>query len=141
MSSQAADRHVRLYHRLMRTAAWKDLDANAKAAYVELAARYRGNNNGLIPYSAREMGEALKVSRATARRTFASLVDHGFIVEMKKGAFTQKVRHSSEWRLTEHVCDVTKALPSKEYMHWIEKNTVSPETPNAPRHETERCAV
>ena len=59
----------------MRTAAWRDLDAVARCAYIELASRYAGpgSNNGRIPYSLREMAEALGTSKATAMRALARL--------------------------------------------------------------------
>ena len=49
-------RHVRLYHFMMKTAAWHNLSANARAIYVEIGSRYggAGSNNGRIPFSVRE---------------------------------------------------------------------------------------
>src|SRR5436190_484681 len=97
--------HVRLYRWLMRSEAWCDLDCFARCGYVELARRYGGEEsetpNGKIPCSVREMAKALNVSVATASRAFAQLQDHGFIVLTKRGAFSLKQRHATEWRLTE----------------------------------------
>jgi hypothetical protein len=39
--SDKEPRHVRLYHVMMKTAAWKSLSANARAIYVEMAAPLR----------------------------------------------------------------------------------------------------
>lgn len=134
------DRYVALSHWMLRTAAWRDLDCVARCAYIELSGRYRGpkSNNGRLPFSVREMAVALHVSKATASRAFDRLQDHGFIVEAKRGAFNCKVRHSTEWRLTEFGCDVTNALPTKDYARWEKQNTVSPQGPNGPSHETDR---
>lgn len=66
----------------------------------------------------RELAANLSCSKATASRALAGLEEHGFIVQMKKGAFNYKVRHSSEWRLTEYPCDVTGGLPTKEFARW-----------------------
>lgn len=139
--SKGEPRHVRLYHYLMRTDAWKELDCVARSAYVELASRYGGpgSNNGRIPYSLREMAEALKVSKMTAQRAMKRLQDHGFIVEEKHGAFSVKLRHASEWRLTEFVSDVTGELPTKDFTRW-KKNTVSPENPYGFRDDTVRVS-
>jgi len=133
-------RYVALSHWMMRTAAWRSLDTVARCAYVELASRYAGpgSNNGRIPFSVREMADALNVSKATASRAFDRLEAHGFIVLMRLGAFNTKIRHSTEWRLTEFGCDLTGALATKDYARWEEKNTVSPRGPNGISHETAR---
>ena len=121
-------RHVRLYHWLMDTAAWSSLNCVARCAYIEMSSRYAGSgsNNGKIHMSVREIAEALHVSKATSMRALNLLQDRGFIVLIKKGAFSMKVRHASEWRLTEFMCDVTGAMATKDFARWTkEKNTVS----------------
>jgi DNA-binding transcriptional regulator YhcF (GntR family) len=122
----------------MQREAWRDLDCGARCAYVELASRYAGreSNNGRIPYSVREMAEALGTSKATALRALNRLQDHGFIVLMKKGAFSRKVRHASEWRLTEFPCNVTNEPATKDFVRWKKQNTVSSEHPNGFQHDT-----
>jgi hypothetical protein len=37
---------------------------------------------------------------------------------MMRGAFSLKKRHATEWRLTEFPCDVTHAIPTKDFMRW-----------------------
>jgi DNA-binding transcriptional MocR family regulator len=127
------DRYVAITHWMMRTAAWRSLDTVARCAYIELSSRYGGpgSNNGRLPCSVREIAEALHVGKATALRALQKLQEHGFVVLMKRGAFNFKVRHATEWRLTEFGCDVTKQLATKEYARWsLEKNTVPPQHPN-----------
>jgi hypothetical protein len=116
-------RHVRLYHYFMRTEAWKSLAALERAIYVEIASRYAGDgsNNGRIGYSVREAATTFKVGKSSAARALAILQDRGFIVARQKGAFSLKVRHSTEWRLTEFGCDVTGELPTKEFARWSAK--------------------
>ena len=118
--SNGIGRYVALPHWMMRTEAWRSLDCVARCAYLELAMRYAGpgSNNGRLPYSLQEMAEALNVSKMTAQRALHMLQERGFIVEMKKGAFSYKLRHASEWRLTEHGCDVTGTLATKEFSCW-----------------------
>jgi hypothetical protein len=114
-------RHVRLYHYITGCAAWHDLNAVARAIYIEIAKRYAGvgSNNGRIPYSVREAAKELKIGPATASRALATLVDHGFIVPVTRGAFSRKIRHATEWRLTEFPCDVTNAaVATKDFMRW-----------------------
>lgn len=118
--SQGTGRYVALTHWMMRSDAWRSLDCVARYAYIEMAARYAGpgSNNGRLPYSLREMAEALNVSKMTAQRALHKLQERGFIVETKRGAFNLKLRHATEWRLTEFGCDVTGALATKAFAQW-----------------------
>jgi hypothetical protein len=129
--SKKAARHVRLYYWMMQTAAWKSLTGNQRAIYVEMAARYNGSNNGRIHFSIREAATTVHISKATAARDLAVLVERGFIVAATRGAFNvkHKERQATEWRLTEFNCDVTSALPSKEFARW------SPEFISRSHHE------
>jgi DNA-binding transcriptional regulator YhcF (GntR family) len=126
-----APRHVRLYHYMTNSPAWHDLNAVARAIYIEIAKRYAGvgSNNGRIPYSVREAAKELTIGTATASRALAALVDHGFIVPITRGAFSCKIRHATEWRLTEFACDVTNTLiGTKDFMRW------APPSPNGQRN-------
>lgn len=131
------DRHVRLYHWVTDTPAWRDLDAVARCAYVEMLRRYNGSNNGRIGFGVRCMGEALNVAPKTAARALRALEAHGFIVTVKRGAFSRKVKHASEYRLTEFKCDLTNTLAHKDFTRW-QKNTVVEVTPVGGRGDTER---
>lgn len=121
VTSHDNDRHVRLYHWVMKSAAWRGLDCVARAAYVELSSLYTGSNNGAIGLSVRVLADALHVSPATASRALLSLEKHGFIVTTQKGAFKQKVRHASTYRLTEFPMksngEVT-SLATKDFAKW-----------------------
>ncbi len=132
--STKASRHVRLYHWMMDKPAWKSLNGNQRAIYVEMAKRYAGpgSNNGRIPYSVREAAESLRISRSTAARDLKVLQDRGFIVMTKRGAFNVKTRRASEWRLTEFSCDLTDAIATKEFARWSSEiqNTVPVAGPN-----------
>jgi hypothetical protein len=68
--ARARGRFVSLTEFMLGSAAWRALDGNCRALYVELARRYRGpnSNNGKIPYSVREAAQALNVGRSTAQR-------------------------------------------------------------------------
>jgi DNA-binding MarR family transcriptional regulator len=115
-----AARHVRLHHWLMDSAAWQSLGAVERSIYTEISRRYggQGTNNGRIPYSVREAADALRIGKSTAARALAALEERGFIVATRKGHFDRKVKHASEWRLTEYVCDVSGEMPTKEFMRW-----------------------
>jgi hypothetical protein len=112
------DRHVRLYHWLMRSPAWKNLPATSRALYAELGKHYNGTNNGKIGYSVRHAASDLKISFDTARKHFNILEERGFIEPLKRGAFSLKERQATEWRMTEFICDVTGKPPTKDFMRW-----------------------
>ena len=124
--SSAVARHVRLYHWLLDSPAWKSLPPVERALYIELCQRFNGMNNGRIGLSVRNAGEALGVSKNSASRAFKTLVDHGFIEVTRKGHFDRKLRHASEWRLTEHPCDVTGELATKAFMRWGREEKTGP---------------
>lgn len=113
-------RHVRLYHSMMMTPAWRDLSCYARAGYIEMSIRCGGprSNNGRIPYSVREMAANLGISPPTARRVFKDLKEHGFIIETRRGRYGRRRTYASEWRLTEFGCDVSDIPPTRDYMKW-----------------------
>ena len=118
-NSNKAAEHVRLYEAMMQTAAWQDLTTDARALYVLMKQQYKGTNNGKLVLSVRQVSEALHISKTTAASAFTELVEHGFIELVIRGSFVaRKDRRASEWRLTEHVCDVSKDLPSRRYQTW-----------------------
>ncbi len=131
-------RHVRLYHYMTNSPAWRDLGAVPRAIYCEIARRYAGpgSNNGRIPYSVREGAAELKIGTATVSRALAVLEDHGFIVPIRKGAFSVKVRRqATEWLLTEFASDVTQTgIASKDFMQW-QPSSPSPYRAARRRHE------
>jgi len=102
----------------MDTPAWRSLPALAKVVYVGLVRHYNGSNNGRIGYSERQAGDDAGVSSASGWRMLRLLQERGFVVQTKRGAFSRKCRHASEWRLTEFACDITNALPTKEFTRW-----------------------
>jgi len=130
-------RFVQLFHWMLDSPAWKDLDAVARAIYVELTRRYNGSNNGRIGYSARQAALDLNIGKDTAARGLQSLQTHGFIVAEKRGAFHCKVRHASEYRLTIYDSDIAAnfadKLATKECMRWPEiQNSVPVVRPTVP---------
>lgn len=128
-------RYVMLFHWMLKSPAWNDLSAAARAIYVELERRYNGSNNGMIHYSSREAARDVKVSKGTAARALRELQAHGFIAVEKMGAFHLKLRHASEYRLTIYDSNVegldyASKLATREFMKWPEiQNTVPPVRP------------
>jgi hypothetical protein len=118
-SRNKAPRHVMIFHHLMDSQAWKSLGAVPRAVYLDMAKRYHGSNNGRIGYSIRCAVQELQIGNATAKRALDDLQDRGFIVATKKGAFSLKVRHASEWRLTCFKNDVGNELATNDYKNWV----------------------
>jgi hypothetical protein len=112
------DPHVRLHNWLLDSDAWLDLSSQARCVYIQLARRYFGTNNGRIGFSVREVEIECRISKNTASSAFNQLIEHGFIEAVTKGGFNRKMRHSTEWLLTEFRNDVTKELPKKSFMKW-----------------------
>ena len=54
-----AERFVALRHWMLKSPAWRSLSPVERSLYVELAARYNGQNNGRIHYSVRDAAGAL----------------------------------------------------------------------------------
>jgi hypothetical protein len=113
-------RHVRLYHSLLKTQAWKSLDAVERALYVEISSRYGGpaSNNGRISYSIREGAKALRIGKTKVATALVNLQERGFIRPVTKGWFDRKDRHATEWLLTEFASDVSSDLATHDYRNW-----------------------
>ena len=109
---------VLLPHFMLNSAAWASLFPQDRAVYVELRRRYNGRNNGRIGLSVREAAELCRMNRDTAARSLRRLEEAGFIEMVTPGGFTRKDRHSTEWRLTTDLCDVTGAPASKAFQRW-----------------------
>jgi hypothetical protein len=126
-TKQKESRHVRLYHWFLKSEAWRSLSPNARALYIEVAARYHGSNNGQISFSVREARDALHIGKNAAAAAFKELQDRGFLVIAKASAFSVKTKTATEWRLTEFACDVTNAFSTKDFMRWSpeKQNTVA----------------
>lgn len=136
---------VALERYLLKSPAWRSLDAVARAAYVEIAQAYNGSNNGRIVMSARMLADGLNVSKDTAARKIHILQERGFIERVKQASFTMKVRHAAEYRLTAFRCDVSGALASKTFMRPRPEiqNTVRAQGPDGTATGTEggkQCA-
>jgi hypothetical protein len=121
----AGARFVQLHHYMLKSPAWRSLEALDRAAYLAMAQRHNGQNNGRISFSVRELAEEFRVGKSTACRSLERLSERGFIVPTRKGAFSFKQRHATEWRLTDYDCN--GALGTKDFMRWqlAEKSTGS----------------
>ena len=51
-------------------------------------------------------------------RAMLLLQDRGFIAAVTKGRFFDRLRHATEWRLTEFKCDLTGQPASRDFDLW-----------------------
>lgn len=116
-----ASKHVRFYEHELSCDAYRSLDVYARALLIEFKRRYNGSNNGRIHMSYRDASTVCNCSQKPIRRAFDELQQKGFIKIAKKGAFSVKIRHATEWTLTEY--QVGDQLPSKEFMRWSYSET------------------
>lgn len=82
----------------LRSEAWRSLSGAAVRLWLELHTRFNGSNNGTLTLSYAEAGELLGMGKATVKRAYRELVEHGFLVLEKEGCWYHRKAH--EWRLT-----------------------------------------
>lgn len=110
------ERHVRIHHWVMKSAAWKDLRPTARAMLVHLYSLFNGVNNGELFLSVRDAALGVNVTPNTALKALKELEAHGFIRAALRGAFTLKHRHATTWVLTEF--GYANQIPTKDFMRW-----------------------
>ena len=104
---------------IFKCEAFRSLTCVERCLYAEMKWRYNGTNNGWIGFGCREAAEALGgISKSSAARAFQSLEEKGFIRRAQLSGFNMKNRTATEWRLTEHVCNRTGELATKEFLRW-----------------------
>jgi hypothetical protein len=114
--SRQGERFVRLGHDLTGSPAWRVLGTYARDAYAWIERRNRGNNNGKIPMSVRELAREMGVAINTAHKALHRLQLFGFIVPTVKGYMGTDFipRKATLWRLTEHRTNA--AGPTRDYL-------------------------
>jgi len=118
---------VMLRRHVMRSAAYKSLNAHQRGVYMELKARFNGLNNGNISCSLRELAKELHCSKDTASKALAVLEDRGFIKCAQPGSFHFKIEHAPLWILTEE--ELNGRAATKEFMSWApSKEKCGPKT-------------
>lgn len=109
--------HVRLYHGLMATTAWRHTSLGARCLLLEIVRRWNGGNNGEIFISVREAADLLGVHRNTAVKLFHELDDKGFTAITSVGHFKVKGGPATARRLT--WIRWNNQPPTREYDRWI----------------------
>jgi hypothetical protein len=115
MRKKAGERHIRLYHWILRTSAWEALKPNDKAVLIDIWARHNGANNGQIVYSASE-AQRVGLSKATGARVLLRLIELGFLRVTRQSAFRIKTKEAREWALTMEPAH--DRPPTKDFARW-----------------------
>jgi transposase len=127
-SQRSVSPFVKVHWYVLDSQGWHDLSLMARCAYVELARRYDGANNGMIGMSARDLGKRLNRSPSHAAKALRELEDAGFITITKQGTFKRKNRLASEYRLNAFISDIDSDLPDRKWKNarWdgVTSNTV-----------------
>ena len=111
-------RHVRIYHSMMDTDAWRAASGNSVKVLLALVARDNGERNGQIGFSCREAADLTGLSVRTCQRCLKELQELGFIRCTQRGAFSRKTMHSSLWRYTWQAWPEGKKGPTREFEKW-----------------------
>ena len=116
---------VMVMHSMLKSPAWQDLSGNAVKLVLHLAMLSQGNNgwghtdeHGELFLSERDAAAAIGVSRNTASRAFAELIEHGFLRAVRAGHFAVKLKIATVWRLTFQPYPRLHQAPTNEWKDW-----------------------
>lgn len=112
-------------HAMQDSPAWRTASGNAVKLLLHLMRLSKGNNGfgdgkhdrGRLYLSEREAAAAIGVSRNTAARLFAELIELGFIRMASKGHFDVK-GVATRWRLTFQPYPHGHMAPTNEWLDW-----------------------
>jgi hypothetical protein len=118
---------IQLFHWMVDLPVWHSLSPRAVVAYLELARRYNGTNNGSLHLSARELAHAWGWSKDAAACAMRELIEKGFIEVTRASGFNMKdrKRQAAEYRLTVFFCDRTRQSASKTFTKWRSPENIS----------------
>lgn len=99
---------VNLPRFIIASAEWMGLSAREQSAFIFVAERYNGSNNGLIHCSARYLASRMRCSKSTAARALRGLCAKGFLQVVEKGMFDYGDRLAATYRIPLYKCDATE---------------------------------
>lgn len=111
-------RHVRVYHSMMDTDAWRAASGNSIKVLLALVAKDNGDRNGELAFSCREAADLTGLSVRTCQRCLKELQELGFIRCTQRGAFSRKTLHASLWRYTWQAWPEGKKGPTRDFEKW-----------------------
>ncbi len=104
-----------LTYDILNSPSWEGLSAQARAVLIQIAKRYNGGNNGALAASVRNLATECRINKDTAGKAVKELLEAGFLELAQAGAFTHKMRHAAEYRLTWLKCNQTGAKGSRAW--------------------------
>lgn len=117
-------RHLRLYHSITGTDAWRHLSGNGIKVLIALARLDDGNSNGTLFFSERKGSLETGLSRNTVRKALKELQEKGFIAQTKPGAFNRNNLLAATYRLTWVAWPGGKpAAPTRDFEKWKHENS------------------
>jgi hypothetical protein len=115
--AQQHGRHLRIFHSVFYSPAYRSLGAASRVLLFELIALFNGRNNGRLFLSVLDAERLCGFgSDATVTKAFKELEDHGLIAAVRRGSFSRKTAHATSWRLT--FIYTEGHPPSAEYARW-----------------------
>ncbi len=124
--SRNGSNFIQIHHYLLKSTAWLSLTPQARAVYIELAAIYNGSNNGKLALSQRDTARRCRIAKDTAAKALQELIEKGFIAVVTGGSFGYKLRHATEYRLTDYPYGNKSA--TKEFMSWPKNSEPGPKS-------------
>jgi hypothetical protein len=80
--------HIRITLNMMRSKAWKELSVHSRVLYIEMKAKYTGNNEDNISFTYTE-GEEL-MNKKTFTKSLDQLIELGFIKVVRQSWTTRE---------------------------------------------------
>jgi hypothetical protein len=128
---------VPLFWYVIDSPVWRDLSGDEVKAFIFVARRYNGANNGTIAVPARELADAMGCCKSTASTLLRNLVARGFLEVVTRSAFSLKNKRAAEYRLTTHHCDKTGKPASWTPEQW---RAVAGARPQVAQKSISRCS-
>ena len=79
---------IQLFHYMVKSDAWQSLSCHARAAYIEIAVKHNGHNNGNLSYTYKEASKIMH--RNTYAKKLNELVANGFIDVVRSGTINKQ---------------------------------------------------
>ena len=100
---------IKLHRGVTQSSAWLSLSCASRSLLLQIWEKHNGSNNGRISYSHRQARGDLHCGNTRVAKSFLELQEQGFLIERRKGSFTQKTdgggRRATEWEITTEACD------------------------------------
>lgn len=111
--------HVRLYRHEIESPAFHSLSGDSVKLLVVARSLYAGRENRIF-LSLRDIQCRLGIGRRRAEKARDELIDRGFIRILKRGGFSRRLAHATEYALTNEPLDPDRdgATAPKDYMRW-----------------------